>query len=460
MSSSAIQHIALPAAFRDPVTGLPSDLTTLIFLLVPVDTRLRSLEVSPAWRAFLCEKSLWHVCDLSDSSGVARRTPAMLRAASECAQGTLRVLDLSGWPLFDDEQANPFYEEVEGEDGAFIVSLKYLMPILTANSSSLSELRAGGSVELEFDVIEGILAAAPHLRLLECDAYLYHEEARGPKPRLLEATANDPNFAPVRLLSLEIYAEDEQPPLDVQALAVWAAKHASLLSLSLCSVPLDSVPTLGAVVDLAISQLQRLSLSACGLSPASLPALTRMLMTSNALLSLHLSISRLPLLTGADVPAFCAALRASRLVELSLYSMHLWESLEDGLAVFAACAKHPTLRKLCLNMFNHTGEGPAPSAVGAALAMLVVADSVLESLDVSHCYLGNAAVRLLFAAVAGSTRLCKLSCSDNNIDVECARESILPAVQANTSLRELYFGIGDPNIPELEQAEALVHARA
>jgi hypothetical protein len=457
MSSSAIQHIALPAAFRDPVTGLPSDLTTLIFLLVPVDTRLRSIEVSPAWRAFLCEKSLWHVCDLSDSSGVARRTPAMLRAASECAQGTLRVLDLSGWPFGDDQQANPFYEEVEGEDGAFIVSLKYLMPILTSNSSSLSELRAGGSVQLEVDVIEGILAAAPHLRLLECDTSLYHEEARGPKPRLLEATANDPNFAPLRLLRLEIYAEDEQPPLDVQALAVWAAKHASLLSLSLSFVPLDSVPTLGAVVDLAISQLQSLSLSACGLSPASLPALTRMLMTSNALLSLHLSISRLPLLTGADVPAFCAALRSSRLVELSLNSMHLWESLEDGLAVFAACAKHPTLRKLRLT-FNQTDEGPAPSAVGAALAMLIVDDSVLESLDVSYCYLGDAAIRILFAAVAGSTRLCKLSCSDNNIDVECARESILPAVQANTSLRELYFG--DPNIPELEQAEALVHARA
>jgi len=46
------------------------------------------------------------------------------------------------------------------------------------------------------------------------------------------------------------------------------------------------------------------------------------------------------------VPFFCEALRASRLVELELCGMGLWDSLDDGLAIISACVGHPTLR-LC-----------------------------------------------------------------------------------------------------------------
>jgi len=63
-----------------------------------------------------------------------------------------------------------------------------------------------------------------------------------------------------------------QPPPDAPALAAWAPTHASLKHLDL-----DSQPALDAVVNLAVSQLQHLTLVCCGLSPASLPALTRML---------------------------------------------------------------------------------------------------------------------------------------------------------------------------------------
>jgi len=161
------------------------------------------------------------------------------------------------------------------------------------------------------------------------------------------------------------------------------------------------------------------------------------------------------LLVGAAVPAFCSALRASRLDLLVLRSVRLWESLEDGLAVIDACTGHPTMRKLSLR--DNSPDGPAPAAVGVALAALVTSGPLLEELYVSDCGLGDAAMRLLFAAVAGSTRLRKLVCFGNEVSTACAKEAILPAVQANASLREL--DIGETDFPELLQAVEMVRAR-
>jgi hypothetical protein len=274
-------------------------------------------------------------------------------------------------------------------------------------------------------------------------------------PRLLV----EPQFAAVCLCSLNIFGGYVQ--LDVPAVVARLALHATLTRLGLWYVQLDIQPALNAVVDFAISQLQRLQLAYCRrLSPASLPALTRLLergsgSAGGSLTELVIYNNNNPLLVGAGVPAFCAALRASRLVKLELAAVRLSDSLEDGLAVVAACTGHPTLRELDLRI-NLVDDVAAP-AVGAALAALVAANSALQSLDVSVCNLGDDAVRPLFAAVAGSTRLRTLHCYNNGISANCAREAVLPAIQANTSLRMLRFA---SDIPELQQAMALVHARA
>jgi len=102
--------------------------------------------------------------------------------------------------------------------------------------------------------------------------------------------------------------------------------------------------------------------------------------------------------------------------------------------------------------------GPTPAAVGVALAALVTAGPLLEKLYISNCGLDDAAMRLLFAAVAGRTRLRELQCYGNEVSTECAKEAILPAVQANALLRTLDFG--ETDIPELMQAVELVAARA
>ena len=247
---------------------------------------------------------------------------------------------------------------------------KELLPIFDANAASLLELCAWKPVDSEGGTItstlgiELLLAAAPRLRLLELDVSLARDDAQGPLPRLLR----EPQFAPLRLQSLYINADNVQPPPEAISLAAWAATHASLKRIGLWHVPLDSQLALDAVVHLAISQLQFLTLETCSLSPASLPGLTRVL-ASRTVTELCLNNGHEPLLVGAAVPAFCAALRACRLVSLYLNQMRLWESPVDSLAVIAACTGHPTLRDISLR-FNDLEDSPGRAAIDAALDAL------------------------------------------------------------------------------------------
>jgi len=289
---------------------------------------------------------------------VARRSLALLLAASERARGTLRELDVSGWYRM---------RVVEGEEA---LEHEQLVAILCANAASLLELRAWQPVHSDIGTltstkgIEELLAAATRLRLLECDALLTGEDARGPLPRLLR----EPQFAPLRLQTLSIVAENAQPPPDVPALAAWAARHTSLKRLDLWDFPLESEAALDAMVHLAVSQLQCVTLGSCSLSPASLPALTQML-ESRLLTELYIDNDNAPLLVGAAVPTFCAALQASRLVRLDLYSMHLWESQADGLAVIAACTSHPSMRTINFT-YNALGDAPGRGVIEGVLVAL------------------------------------------------------------------------------------------
>jgi len=269
------------------------------------------------------------------------------------------VLDVTGW--------RGFLQGINtGEEGdeEVVTTLQVILPVLQANAGSLVELRAWDCFEtskrwafLSVFNIEALLAAAPLLRLLECDAGAFGELSTTTL-RLLE----EPQFAPVRLQTL--YLQSFNTPLDVPAAAARLSSHPSLTRLRLWTADLDTKLALDAVVDLTISQLQRLAMFSCRLSPASLPALTRML-GSGSLTELYINSIYAPLLVGAAVPAFCAALQASRLVELTLEGMCLWQSLEDGLAVIAACTGHPTLRALNLR-YNRLHDAPE-AVIEAAL---------------------------------------------------------------------------------------------
>jgi hypothetical protein len=275
-------------------------------------------------------------------------------------------------------------------------------------------------------MLRRLLAAAPLLRVLECDAVFHNSVA-------LPLFRNEPPFEAVRLRSMTFSRRDDDQPNDAAALAEAVVSHQTLTRLDAWDVPLTGAP-LDALVQLAISRpFSQCHLNHCGLTGESLPSLTRLL-REGSLEEFGCSSNHV-LFTGQHVVTFCLALRTCVLKSLALGFTRLFDSLPDGLAVLDALVGHPTLQTLILNFNSISKENKV--TVGEALGRLVAADSALQSLDVSFCHLGDDALRPLFAAVAQSTRLRELRCTDNDLSLEFAGDVVLPAIRSNVSLRSL-----------------------
>ena len=255
--------------------------------------------------------------------------------------------------------------------------------------------------------------------------------------------------------AIEQSIENQLVEVDVLPLAATASAHEGLQGLSIFWIPL-SMAQLTAIVDTVVQrQMTFLQFYECSLGPEHLLQLTRLL-ASPCLRQLIVYNDDQPLIVGDGLPNFCAALRASNLQTLSLRGLNLFHSLPDSLAVLDALTGHRSIEALDLD----SNEPPSPEArlaVGEALGRLVAAESVLMTLNANRCSLGDAGVGPLFNALAQNMKLRKLSLWRNGISHECARDVVLPAVQANTSLRELEFR--QPDIPELVEAEQLVRGR-
>jgi hypothetical protein len=91
-------------------------------------------------------------------------------------------------------------------------------------------------------------------------------------------------------------------------------------------------------------------------------------------------------------------------------------------------------------------------------ALLAANAPALTELDVSWCDLGDEGLRPLFDALPpANTHLRALDCGRNWTSEAFARERLLPAVRANSSLRELKTELYSDAARE---AEALVQCRA
>jgi hypothetical protein len=218
-----------------------------------------------------------------------------------------------------------------------------------------------------------------------------------------------------------------------------------------------SVAELDAIVDAAIQRkLEELLLILCDLSPAHLPALTRLFSGCPSLTDLCLHNRTQPLIAGDGVPAFCAALRASRLRALVFAGLALWDWLPDSLAFLDALTGHPRLRNVIFDL--NRAAVPDRTAIGEALGRLVAAEeSQLFYLSLTECELGDEGLRPVFEALSRGSRFGSLNCEGNGVSREFARDVVLPAVRANPSLGKLEFK--QPEIPELVEAEALVTVR-
>jgi hypothetical protein len=415
---------------------LPHALALFIFSLVPVDQRLRCLEVCKGWYATLNERSLWARLDLSATAGLARpATEALLRAAAARAGGELEALHLTD---------------------CVAITHEALLPLVRANADTLTELRMEGRRGFYgFAIVrqvEAVLAAAPRLRLLAVDVYCAGvAEAH-------QLLRNEGVFAALRVRKLCVDVHDEA---SVLALAADLAAHTSLTDVRLDGAPRRTLAVLDAVVDAALAlRLNSLMLCACQVTPASAPALARLL-NGGALTELHVHDRGVQLLDQPAAALIADALRTnSTLTSLKLQACHFWLDAAAAILLLGALTAHGSLctLNLCHNRHIYVDQAPA---VGAALGALVAADApALHELNFS-CMTDDAEVLglgPLVDALPLNTHLRTLNLDYTNCIADFSRDRLLPAVRANTSLRRLSVQQVHSNT-FLHEAQALVAAR-
>jgi hypothetical protein len=424
----------------DPFAALPHALALAIFSRLTVEQRLRCIEVCRGWRATLVDHAAWLQLDLTRADG-SECSEALLRAATSRAGGQLRSLRLAcGAPALQ----------------------AALCAVAAGNAATLQELRISVPAAARWQRrrthdLDALLRAAPQLRTLEADV-----DCRG-TAEAHHVLRNEPPFGPLRVREAGVYARAHTADAAaVLALAADMAAHAWLTDVSLFTAQLDVPAALDAVVDAALARrLSRVLLSDCGLSPASAPALTRLL-DGDMLTELYLAgaPAGMPWQLLLDAPAavlLSKALRANTsLTALRLDAIDLWRDAAAAAELMGALTAHPRLRELALSDPPHDG-GLRAAEAGAALAALLLANApALQTLHIDWCRLGDAGMGPVVDALRHNTHLTKLTCSWNDMSEAFARDVLLPAVRANGSLREL---VADQSAQEREAA-ALVAARA
>jgi hypothetical protein len=295
-----------------------------------------------------------------------------------------------------------------------------------------------------------VLGAAPRLRLLAADMTC---NGAAEAHRLLR---NEGALAVLRVRKLHVNVRYNEA--GVLTLVADLPAHTCLKEVRLDNAPLDTLAALDAVVDAALGlRLRSLTLFTCNVTPASAPALAR-LISGGALTELDLYDNNQLLLDQAAAALLAEALHAnSSLTSLELQQCHFWEDAAGAALILDALTAHRSLRTLglCINLFQH-GDQQAP-ALGAALGALVAANApALHELNMSHCGLGDAGLGPLVDALPHNTHLRTLICRGNGASDAFARERLLPAVRANTSLRRLTTEL---QLDAAREAETLVEQR-
>jgi hypothetical protein len=413
-SSEVAASAAAPAVVKFfPFAALPPVLAHKIFAALPADTRLRCTEVCTAWCAAVAERSLWTRLDLSHTSGVTHEvTPALLRTAAAKARGALTALDVSGtWTQLYD-------------DGA-------LREVLAANAATLCELRLVQGW-MGVPVLEALLRAAPQLRVCEADVFLNVNEAR-------RALRNEGVFGPLRMRAANL-SDVRGDAATLGSVFADVAAHASLAELVAVRASLDVPAALDAFMDAALSLplLRVIKLFRCSLSPGSAPALARLL-SSGTLTELTIQNNYVALLDAPAAALLGDALRANpMLTSLALHGTELWSDPAAATVLLGALTGHASLRQL--GVTAHFGRLSEENLLhtGTLLGALVAADApALTALDVSTSFLCDMGLRPLFEALTANAHLLTLDCSMNRLSDAFAADVLLPAVRANTSLREL-----------------------
>ena len=430
------QFGALTLAQETQFGELPWDFVALVLMRLPLDARLRAREVSRGWRALLNQPRFWLVLDFSRGSGVvAHVSRALLFAAGKRGRGHLHTLDISGLRSLFTE---------------------HLAQFMAVHGESLRSVTAPEELLFSADLVTRLCCSAP-LCTMRCYVWCTAAEALP----LLRCEA------PCSLLHIfKLWVGDFNNHQRVLDLAAALPYHRGKIKvLSVHQAPLQTgavaVALMGGIAEAGVSDV---SFGGCGLAPASLPCLTRLLQ-AGCPERLHIGNNWLAFEEGPELTAFCHALRSSALQALQLNACELWRDPAVTDELLTALIGHPTLRELSLVNNTVDGTDDARRAAGEQLASLITHNSALQKLDLSlfRSYLGDAGLKPIFEALPRNSTLEELIFYGETwittISREFARDVILPAVCTNTSLHTLRLGSYGMLFPELLEAQAIVAAR-
>ena len=408
VATSALSPLPLPLVYR-------------IFLLLPVDERARACCVCRGWRAVLADPALWARLDLTEAGGVPwnRNFEAILRGGAAKARGHLVSIDIRG-----------VNDRLPRGD---------LLEVVAANASSLRELRVNvdDSSFLWLGIIEGLLHAAPLVQSLEAGVTCSWTDV----PHLFGA---EPLYPKLRLSRLEVeFAERDGEGDDTVAFGgldrvgpLAAALADATLQPTVQSVNIERADTsqvevMDALADaVLLRQLRELAFNGCT-TPAPVP-LARVL-SGGKLTCLALSGD----FDFAGATLVGDALRHNKTLKtLSFYEATLSGNMAGAVTLLSALAGHSSLRELLVQE-----ERPRPgdiAAFGAALAAIVAADAPeLQFLSLEGCRLCDDGLTPVVAALPHNHHLRELDLWFTRPSDAFLRDTLLPAVRANASLRKL-----------------------
>ena len=168
------------------------------------------------------------------------------------------------------------------------------------------------------------------------------------------------------------------------------------------------------------------------------------------------------------------ALRCSNLIALRCDAARLHNPPSALALILNALREHPTLTalELWLSYDTLTGYGDARLAPGAAVVLAALCDLVeanapaLTTLRVSNARLRDEQLVPLLAALEHNTRLHALDLgdyadsTDSTLSSDQAGSALLRAVRGATGLRELVVGADEAGVAAVQEAQALLQARA
>ena len=424
---------ALTVAQETKFGELPLDFVALVLMRLPLDARLRAREVSRGWRALLNELRFWLVLDFSPGSGVvARLTRALLFAAGERARGHLHTLDLTG--------ANHSLDP------------EHLVQFVAAHGQSLRTVTTPVQRPLNADQVTRLCCSAS-LCTLRCFVSCDVAEA-------LPLLRCEVPFALLHFVHLLVHNFHHNQQTVLELVAALPSHSGKIKGLTVHEAPLRNIATADALMRrIAEVRVSNVAFMDCNFVPASLPGLTR-LIQAGCLETVSIENSRTALFeAGPEFTTFCHALRNSTLQALELRSCGLWRDFAIAGELLVSLLGHPTLRELDLN-YDRVGDTDDAklAAAGEQLASLITHNTALEKLECYGNYLGQAGLAPIFEALPRSSTLKELTFWHETISREFARDVILPAVRANSSLQKLSFGHDMPLL-ELTEAHAIVAAR-